>query len=141
MPDTEDQLGKRFRAITADLKLYIEKRAELLLLSVGEQYSRWFAESLQRLSGLVMLFGAFVFLLVALAVYLGEVLNNPSLGYVIVSFPLILFGILFYNLRPRSMTMNLQDHFEEELIKAITSDDSKETRRLETGENGRDTQN
>lgn len=141
MPDTEDQLGRRFRAITADLKLYIEKRAELLLLSVGEQYSRWFAESLQRLSGLVLLFGALVFLLLALALYLGELLNNQSLGYVIVSLPLILFGVLFYNLRPRSMVRNLQDHFEEELIRAITSEERRETRQLDAGENGRKSPN
>jgi hypothetical protein len=129
-----DRLGNRFRTITGDLKLYIEKRIELLLLNIGEQYSRWMAESIQKVTGILLLFGAFVFLLVALAIYLGELLNRPSLGYVIVSLPLVITGFLFYRLKPRSFTDNLQQHFEIELIRAISEegedDNEKETLNL-----------
>ncbi|NGP76061.1 hypothetical protein G3570_05430 [Balneolaceae bacterium YR4-1] len=115
-----DQLGKRFRTITGDLKLYIEKRIELLLLNIGEQYSQWMAESIQKLTGIFLLFGAFVFVLVAVAIYLGELLGWPGLGYVIVSIPLFVTGLFFFYLKPRSLAENLQQHFESELIKALT---------------------
>lgn len=115
-----DQLGKRFRTITGDLKLYIEKRIELLLLNIGEQYSQWMAESIQKLTGIFLLFGAFVFILVAVAIYLGELLGWPGLGYVIVSIPLFVTGLFFFYLKPRSLAENLQQHFESELIKALT---------------------
>lgn len=115
-----DQLGKRFRSITGDLKLYIEKRIELLLLNIGEQYSQWMAESIQKLTGIFLLFGAFVFILVAVAIYLGELLGWPGLGYVIVSIPLFVTGLFFFYLKPRSLAENLQQHFESELIKALT---------------------
>jgi len=115
-----DQLGKRFRTITGDLKLYIEKRIELLLLNIGEQYSQWMAESIQKLTGIILLFGAFVFILVAIAIYLGELLGRPGLGYVIVSLPLFITGLFFFYLKPRSLAENLQQHFESELINALT---------------------
>lgn len=115
-----DQIGKRFKTITADLKLYIEKRVELLLLNIGEQYSRWIAESIQRLTGIFLVFGAVVFLLVALAIYIGDLLGSQSLGYILVSVPLLVAGIFLFNLKPKSMVANLQQHFEAELIEALT---------------------
>lgn len=127
-----DQLGKRFRTITGDLKLYIEKRIELLLLNIGEQYSRWMAESIQKLTGILLLFGASVFLLVALAIYLGELLGRPSLGYVIVSLPLVVTGIFLVYLKPKSFTEKLQEQFESELIRALgeNGENEKETLNL-----------
>lgn len=116
-----DNIGQRFKSITADLKLYIEKRVELLLLNVGEHLSRWFAESIQKIAGILLLTGGLIFLLVALAVYLGNLLDNPSLGYVIVSVPLLVMGLLFFYLKPDSMLRSLQQHFELELIKALTA--------------------
>ena len=115
-----DQLGERFRTITGDLKLYIEKRIELLLLNIGEQYSQWMAESIQKLTGIFLIFGAFVFILVAVAIYVGELLNSPGLGYVIVSLPLFITGLFFFYLKPRGLAENLQQHFESELIKALS---------------------
>lgn len=120
MPDKKDHISERFKTITGDIKLYVEKRIELLLLNVGEQYSKWIAESIQKATGLFLLFGAIVFLLVALAIYLGEVTGRPSLGYVIVSLPLFVVGILFFYLKPKSVVENLQRHFESELVEALT---------------------
>lgn len=121
-----DQLGKRFRTITGDLKLYIEKRIELLLLNIGEQYSRWMAESIQKITGILLLFGAGVFLLVALAIYLGELLNRPSMGYVIVSLPLVVTGLFLVYLKPKSFTEKLQEQFESELIRALGANDEND---------------
>ncbi len=128
--NNNDRLGRRLRAITGDLKLYIEKRVELLLLNVGEHFARMMAESVQKVAGIVLLSGASVCLLVALALYLGELLNSDSLGYVLVSIPLIVAGLMFYYLKPKSMVEKLQNHFEGEIIKAISMDEEQKDENL-----------
>lgn len=121
MSDTgKEPMAERLKTISNDLKLYMEKRIELLLLSVGEQYSKWIAQSIQKATGLFLVFGAVVFLLVALAIYLGEVTGIASLGYVVVSLPLFIVGLLFFYLKPKSLVDNLQRHFEAELVEALT---------------------
>ncbi|MBN2732158.1 MAG: phage holin family protein [Balneolaceae bacterium] len=113
---TADRIGQRIKHITVDLKRYVEKRIELMVINVGEQYARWIAESIQKIAGLIFLFGALVFLLIALALYLGELLNSRSLGFVLVSIPFLICGYLFFNLKPASISRKLRTEFEEELI-------------------------
>lgn len=116
---TTDRLSERLKTITADLKLYVEKRVELLLLNVGEQVASWFAQSIQRVSGILLVFGGVVFLLVALAIYLGELLGSQSLGYVLVSLPLLILGLVLIYVRPRSIIERIQRQFESELLRAL----------------------
>lgn len=115
----KDQLGKRLRSITSDLKLYLEKRIELTMLNVGEAISGLMAASVQRGIGVFLLLGGLCFLLFALAIYLGDLLESRSLGYVIVSLPLLLVGGLFMYLKPKSVFKQLQHRFENEVIKSI----------------------
>ncbi len=121
----DDPFGRRLKTISGDLKLYIEKRVELLLLNVGEHFSRMMAESVQKVAGLLLLSGASVFLLVALAHFLGDLLDNQSLGYILVSIPLFIAGLFFYYLKPKSMVDGLQNHFEKEIIRAISANDEQ----------------
>lgn len=115
----KDQLGKRLRAITADLKRYLEKRIELTMLNIGEAISGLMAASVQRGIGVFLLLGGLCFLLFALAIYLGDLLESRSLGYVLVSLPLLLVGGLFMYLKPKSVFKKLQNRFENEVIKSI----------------------
>jgi hypothetical protein len=116
---SSDKLGKRLRTITADLKLYLEKRIELTMLNVGEAVSGIMAALVQRGVGVFLLLGGICFLLFALAIYLGDLLNSQSLGYVIVSLPLLLVGGLFMLLKPTSVFNELQTRFENEVVKSI----------------------
>lgn len=118
----EDQLGRRLKAISSDIKLYVEKRVELMLLNLGEQIAKMMAESLQRSVGILLIGGALLFMLVALSIYLGELVGHPSLGYLLVSFPLLVLGLMFWSLRPRMMRHQIQQHFEKEIIKALGAD-------------------
>lgn len=115
----KDQLGKRLRGITSDLKLYLEKRIELAMLNAGEIVSGLMAASVQRGLGVFLLLGGICFLLFALAIYLGNLLDSQSLGYVLVSIPLLVVGALFLFLKPQSVFENLQHRFEDEVIKTI----------------------
>ncbi len=114
-----DQLGKRLRTITADLKLYLEKRIELTMLNIGEMVSGLMAASVQRGIGVFLLLGGVCFLLFALAIYIGNLLNSRSLGYVVVSIPLLLVGLMFLYLKPNSVFEQIQQRFEDEVIKSI----------------------
>lgn len=114
-----DHLGRRLRTITADLKLYIEKRIELAMLNAGEALSGLMAASVQRGVGIFLLLGGICFILFALAIYLGDLLDSQSLGYVLVSLPLLIAGLLFLNLKPNALFEQLQHRFESEVIKTI----------------------
>ncbi|MDR8390128.1 phage holin family protein [Aliifodinibius sp. S!AR15-10] len=128
--DKNDPLSRRLKTISGDLKLYVEKRVELLMLNVGEHISRMIAESVQKVAGIIMLTSGAVFLLVALALFLGDLLDNESLGYILVSLPLIVAGFMFYYLKPKSMLDGIQNHFEKEIIKAISENKEHKNERL-----------
>lgn len=130
----KDQLGQRLKAISADLKLYFEKRIELVMLNAGEYLSGWMAASIQRTTGALLLLGGVCFLMVALALYLGDLLQNQSLGFVLVSIPLLLAGLLFVYLKPKSIFEQLQHIFEAEVIKAIEQDGKSKQKKIESAE-------
>lgn len=136
----KDRLGQRLRSITADLKLYIEKRIELVMLNTGEHLSGWMAATIQRATGVLLLLGGVCFLFVALAIYLGNILGNESLGYLLVSIPLLLAGLLFISLKPKGVFEKLQQRFESEVIKAIEQNGKAEQKKIESSEMGSTTQ-
>lgn len=129
-----DQLGERLRRVSADLKLYLEKRLELMMLHTGEYFSGWMAASAQRALGVLLLLGGVGFVLFAVAIYLGDLLNSPSLGYLIVSLPLLLTGGLFLYLKPASVFERLQQMFEAEVIKAMNKNREAKQEELESKE-------
>lgn len=131
---TADKIGQRLKHITAEMKRYIEKRLELIVLNIGEQYARYIAQSIQKLAGFVLLFGALTFLLIALALYLGDLLNSRALGFVLVSLPLMIGGYLFINLKPRSITNKIRSEFETELLSVFEDLDEPDKNKLLTQE-------
>lgn len=129
-----DQLGERLRRVSADLKLYLEKRMELMMLNAGEYFSGWMAASVQRALGVLLLLGGLGFILFALAIYLGDLLNSDSLGYLIVSLPLLLTGGGFLYLKPARLFERLQQMFEAEVIKAVNKSSEAQQKKLESKE-------
>lgn len=131
---SKDRLGERLKTFSADLKMYFEKRVELIMLSTGEYVSGWIAASLLRAAGGILILLGFSFLMVALAIYLGNVLESESLGYLAVAVLLLLCGILFLYLKPKGILNKLQQQFESEVIKAIEQDGIFEHKKIESPE-------
>ena len=129
-----DQIGQRLRGITADLKRYMEKRIELMMLSSGEYFSKWVAMSVHRTAGAMFILLGISFLFIALAIYIGNLLGSLSLGYIIVSLPLFILGFSFVYLKPRRLFEELQNRFEIELIEAVEQDGEAKPRQLEVPE-------
>lgn len=131
---TTDHVGQRLRSITSDLKRYAEKRIELIMLRLGESFSKWIAISVQRSAGALLLLVGVCFLFVALAIYLEHLLDSPGLGFVIVSIPLFILGTLFIYLKPDRLFEELQELFENEVIEAIEQNGKEKFRQLEAPE-------
>jgi len=106
-PD-EDIITRRFQLFKKQLKQYIERRIELSVIESGEQLSYLFANLAHQVSGLIITLCGVAFLLIAIALYLGELLQRPSLGFVIVSVPLFIIGALFIRMRPYSFTEKIR---------------------------------
>src|SRR5699024_6632394 len=109
-----DQIGQRLKTISTDAKLYVEKRIELLLLNIGERLSQWAAESIHKLIGISLLLMGVTFLLITLAIFLGDVFDNLTLGFLSVSVLLLLLGGMSYYLKPHVFSDYLQHQFESE---------------------------
>ena len=112
-------ISKGFKALSSSLKKYIEKRLELSAIESGEHLSVFLANLAHQLSGLVIFSCGLLFVLLALGIYLGGILNSISLGLVLVSLPLFLLGALFVNMKPRSLTNSLKRIFCDEIFRTM----------------------
>lgn len=113
------QLTQRLRTISVELKLFVEKRIQLAMLNVGEHFSAWVASVSQIISGAIILLLGLCFLLVALAIYLSNLLEIESIGYVIVAAMLFMVGFCFLYFKPMGMFKKLQEHLESEVMEVV----------------------
>lgn len=114
-----DQLGERLKHIVNELKDYVETRLELLLINISDKITFRIGLSIQKLLGFSLLGVGLLFALVALAIFLGELLDSLALGYVIVSVPLLLVGIFFAFGKPKAIARGIQLQIMEEIIEAL----------------------
>lgn len=114
-----DQLSSRLKQITSELKEYLETRIDLLVLNVGDQVSAWIGLSTQKVIGYLILSFGLLFASIALAIYLGDLLQNEALGYLIVSVPLLILGLIFAFAKPFGIANSVQKQLMSEILKAI----------------------
>lgn len=130
--DTTDRIRNRLKNISTDVKRYLEKRFELFVITAGEHYSEVAAKLVQKGAGLFLLAIAFIFLLIALAEFVGALIKSQSLGYVIVSIPLIIVGVLLFKLKPQSFNKKVQIEMEENVIQLLDKYDEISEQELNT---------
>lgn len=119
-----DQLGSRIKQITSELKEYMETRIDLLVLNVGEQITAWVGLSTQKVMGFFTISFGVLFASIALAIYLGDLLENQALGYLIVSVPLLLLGMIFAFSKPFGIAGSVQKQLMAGILKALEEDRS-----------------
>ncbi len=98
-----------------ELRVYVEKRIQLVSVAISEQISLMIAQSFQKLAGLLLLSSAVLFVWLALSFFLGDLLNNTSLGFLIASVPLFIFGFVFM----RSSSKKITDRIQAQLISRL----------------------
>jgi len=119
MNQEPELISKRFRAMSSNLKKYIEHRLELSAIESGEYLSVFLANVAHQLSGLLIISCGLLFVLLALGIFLGDILQSTSLGLLLVSLPLFVLGGLFLKMKPQSMTDNLRKVFLGEIFRTL----------------------
>lgn len=117
----------RFRTISNDLRRYIEKQTELVLLEVVDRVSLLMTRSLHKLMGLVFILVAYVFLMVALALYIGPLLGHVSYGYLVVAGLTAILGSTLVAILPRGFVRRVQAGWVNLVFEAISRNRSQQT--------------
>lgn len=118
-----DDLGSRIKNITNELKEYVETRLELTVLNISDKVTYIVGQSVQQLIGYTILSVGLLFALVALAIYLGELLDEEWAGYLIVAAPLFLAGLILVIVKPKSIVKRIQNEMLAELLETMKEPD------------------
>lgn len=113
--ETHERINKK-PGVGDDIKTYIENRVELMSLNIAEQIADAISSSVQKIAGLVFLSGGGLFLWIALGFFLGDLLNNLWLGFLLASAPLFFIGLIFYYNQSKSMDAKIKT----DIIKKIS---------------------
>lgn len=116
--DTENDA----RNLTAEVRLYIEKRVELFTLTVAEQISLIAAQSIQKIIGLLLLAGAIFFLWFALGYLVGDWVDNTGLGFLIMSVPLFIAAFVFAKNKSEKLTGSIQSDMIQKTLENVNSE-------------------
>lgn len=133
MKTTDDQtVLERLRKIPGEVKLLVEKRAELLALNISELITDTITKMVYKIAGGLLMFLGLIFLLHTIAIFLGEVLESLPLGYLIVSMAVILVGLLLYSLNPRGLVKGTKQKMKEPLDETIKDSFSSHSKTNDT---------
>jgi len=121
-----DDLGKRIKHVTHELKEYVEKRIELTVLNVSGGITYWVGRSVQSLIGYTILALGLVFALIALSIFIGDLVGEQWAGFAIVSAPIIIAGLILVVVKPKSMVKKIQDQMLDELLTSLEKKDVEE---------------
>lgn len=119
----DDQVRKKepLHKIPGEIRLYIEKRVELLVLDIGQEFSKIAARSFYKSLGILIIFISFIFALFSLSLFLGDVLHNDSLGFLITSAPVFIIGLLLFILRPRKFVHKMSDQIFSMILQSYNN--------------------
>jgi hypothetical protein len=137
-----EDLGSRIKQVTNELKDYVETRLELTFLNVGDKFTYFIGHSIQTMIGYVILGIGLLFMMTALAIYLGELLDARWAGYLIVAFPFILIGLIFVLGKPKFIARRIQSEMLAELLGSMNAEEevdklpSNKIAKKESQENG-----
>ncbi|HKI47134.1 MAG TPA: phage holin family protein [Balneolales bacterium] len=109
-----------FRRLSSELRRYVEKRIELIATEMNGQFSFMASVTVLRTVGLVILLFGVLFLLFALAWYLGDLLGSISLGFLLASVPLFVAGITLVLLRPRRLLHRVRLQFFRQFMQMVS---------------------
>lgn len=136
-----DDLGKRIKHVTHELKEYVEKRMELTILNISGGITYWVGRSVQSLIGYSVLGLGLIFALIALSIFVGDLVGEQWAGFAIVSTPIIIFGLVLVVVKPKSMVKKIQDQMLEELLTSFEKKEIEEKALLTGNTSNKETEN
>lgn len=108
MPEESNHTDTGLKGIADDVRRYIEKRLELFAMTISEQVSFILADSIQRLIGILLISCGLLIAWFALSYFVSELVGSYSLGFLISSLPLIIGGMIFLKVKPKSISRTIQ---------------------------------
>lgn len=108
------------KRLPGELRMMLEKRLELMALDISEGMSVVVSRILFVIFGGMVLSIALLFLLMSLSYFLGQLLGNIALGYMVTAIPLFIIGILLFNKKPRSVYVSTKTWILNQFIDLIS---------------------
>jgi uncharacterized membrane protein YqjE len=121
-----DQLGDKLKDLSTDLRQYMETRLELFVIDISEHVTKWVSLSIQKWLGILLLASGVQLAMIALGIYLGELLDSYSLGFLIVSLPLLLLGLIFSFTGMEGLAKGIQKKFMAGVIQSMEDELKKD---------------
>ena len=118
MQDSEEH-NEEHKNIVAELRLYVEKRIELISLTISEQVSLIAAQSLQKLIGILLIAAGVFFLWFGVGFLVGDLVDNTGIGFVIASLPVLIFGFIFLKQKSTKITENIQSELIHKVMESV----------------------
>ena len=112
-------MNESIKEIASDLKDYIELRFDWIALNASEVASHLVSVVLQKVFAILMLGISLLFLMFALAQYIGDLMGNPVFGYLSIGLVLLLLGIFFFSNTPRFIFGRMKDSLTDDLSKKL----------------------
>lgn len=125
-----DQLGSRLKQLSYELREYIETRIDLLVLNVSDQVTNWISVSIQKIIGFSIIGSGLLFAMIALAIYVGDLLGNEAIGFALVAIPLLLIGLLLAISKPFGIAKNIQKQLMAGVLESLEDEKEKITLEL-----------
>ena len=114
MKDTEALLERTGETIEY-IKLYAEQQIDIVKLDAVEKSAKVISSMITSLILGTVALVVLLFLTIAAALFLGQILANPSLGFVLVSLFFVLIGALLYAFRKSIITSPIITLFISEI--------------------------
>jgi len=98
-----------------DIKSYVDSRLELFTISIAEKIASTISASIQKTAGIILLAVGAIFAWAALSLFLGGLLDDNALGFLLGSLPLLLFGFILF----KRSSKNLEAKIQSDIIKKV----------------------
>jgi uncharacterized membrane protein YqjE len=120
MTTPQDHLLDRIKKLPTEIRVLIEKRVELYVIEFGEKLSKNAAKTIASLISLGVFLLAMIFALIALAFFVGDVLDSTAAGFAVVAALLLVLGLVVYLLSPELIESRLRDSIASSFLETNT---------------------
>jgi len=125
---TTDPASDRLGQLTSDLKRILEKRLALFFLEVGERIGGLSGKAVSIALVLILVTFGLLFVLIAIALFLGSVLRNPAGGYALVGVFLFVGAFFTFLLLPGLIERRVR----AKVVDALLAPESTESESIPT---------
>lgn len=119
--DKQDALDESIRRLPGEIRQFVEKRIELMMLELSKEFSSIIAQSVYKTIGVLLIALALILLTFAISIYVGGLLHNLSLGYLITSLPILFIGLLLMGRRPRFLLNKIRKQIYGSMMKSVSN--------------------